>query len=107
LGERARIGGLRWADGAAPAEVIAGMRAALGADARLLVLDRPGGVWRGHGEVLDGDLADVPAGDGAFVFARAAGDTLLLQRDPVGPRAQGRLLTRGSVHPGRSRAPLQ
>ena len=30
-----------------------------------------------------------------------------VQRDPVGPRAQGRLLTRGSVHPGRSLAPLQ
>ncbi len=87
MGERARIGGLRWADGAAPDEVIAGMRAALGADAQLLMLDRPGGVWRGHGEVLDGDLADVSAGDGAFVYARAAGDTLLLRRDAVGHRS--------------------
>lgn len=87
--DRPRIGGVRWADGPVPAAVVDGLRAALGPDARLLVLDRPDGRWRGSGAVRDADpdaLPD-PGGPGSFATARIDGAALVLARDAVGHRS--------------------
>lgn len=85
MGDRARIGGVRWPDGPAPPEVIDGLRRALGADARILVLDRPDGTWRSTEAVVDGDIGGPP--DGVYAAARAEGDTLVLARDAIGHRS--------------------